>query len=863
MKTRNNILFALLFLVTAFCFSQTTEIDGKLSIRDTPPAAATDSVLAVTPTGTVVKVPAQSGLVSLFESFVPDSYLGQRYRFTDLSVNGFYWGNSDNQRNGITVYNDGTGSSATSSFVVSSSAAPFVNAASLQYFGANYFGAPLRNSGGLYANQTMSFTIANGGPIKFFSLPNTNLGGMNSTPILDFEASGFTWRAQRTTIAAIDAGIDRTLVTKEWVNDQGFSSATAPYITPIEYGAIPDDAIDDSAAFQAMFDAMGTADIPTLVMIPAGVYNIQTTIDIPRISGAAGITQTILGYGATLTTTATNISIFRQMPADQTAASTEISSSRLIVKGISFDGDLQSGQVAIEMGAQYSARIQDCTFDNLGKGVVVTFGLKTVIDNCRFTANVDNDLILQTAGDDIDGGGPVWTGGTVSNSASNASIVKDCRFFGRVGHHSNVAVLGSDQVVLNRIIVEGNGDGYGVFFDRQGSTLINSFVLDHPWFEGPSLQVNIKSNARGLVKVNHMERTLDVPLFDAAGTTSSNTTIEIDLPYIGNLSTPWFYHTGGDGISGTEGGGNYTSTGNFWKISTTSGDDTTMESAAIWENSSYPSAFKIKQNKASNQGIQEFSSNIRFFRGISNGQFWLENFNLLFPDNGAQQNIGKRGSTYFRPRGIYAGTDGLESAGDIVSIGNGSALTLRSPDGLTDSDFSIDNNGSLSLPVGATSSQSIAQIDAAGNDELVTKEWVQANTGGGSTTETVNISAAQMNSADTTPIVLTTAPNPSGLQIVESIVIAIPSNIIAWDFGGANIEIEYTTGTKTIVDIAGSTFEGTNQIVRILYPEPNTATGLDASIGSTIRLSLTGPVTTQGGSDFEVHITYKTIQVTP
>lgn len=61
MKTRNKILFALLFFVTAICFSQTTEIDGKLSIGDTPAAVATDSVLAVTPAGLVVKVPAQSG----------------------------------------------------------------------------------------------------------------------------------------------------------------------------------------------------------------------------------------------------------------------------------------------------------------------------------------------------------------------------------------------------------------------------------------------------------------------------------------------------------------------------------------------------------------------------------------------------------------------------------------------------------------------------------------------------------------------------------------------------------------------------------------------------------------------------------
>ena len=160
---------------------------------------------------------------NLFRKFQPDPYLGYRYDFVDPDIKGFFFGANGNFRNGITVYNEGTGNTATSSFVVTNQNAAFGNATSLQYFGNNYFGVPLRNSGGLYTNSKMTFTLANNAQFRVFSVPNTSLSSMSSTPVLDFQPGTMSWRMPRTTIQNInDTAVTqpRVIPTVEWIIDK-------------------------------------------------------------------------------------------------------------------------------------------------------------------------------------------------------------------------------------------------------------------------------------------------------------------------------------------------------------------------------------------------------------------------------------------------------------------------------------------------------------------------------------------------------------------------------------------------------------------------------------------------------------------
>ncbi len=162
----------------------------------------------------------------IFFEFVPDSYLGTRYDFVDPNINGFYFRNNNNQRNGITIANSGTGSNATASVVVSASNAAFDKTCGLQYFGASYFGAPLRNSGGLYVNENMTFTGANNANFKFFSLPDTDLSSMSATPIFDYNPVEDLWRMRTHTIANIEGDSSgKAVATAEYVKNYVTSNA--------------------------------------------------------------------------------------------------------------------------------------------------------------------------------------------------------------------------------------------------------------------------------------------------------------------------------------------------------------------------------------------------------------------------------------------------------------------------------------------------------------------------------------------------------------------------------------------------------------------------------------------------------------
>lgn len=209
------LLFAITLITGIIHAQRPYQHRSQVIIQDVPPSTAKDSVLSIDENGLVVKVPVNIQLGEI----TPDPYLGKRYEFLDSNINGLYDGINRNERTGIDIYNTSTGTSATVGFVASRSSTPFINSVSMQYFGTNYFGVPLRDKGGLYGTNGVLFVAANASPFQFFSVPDTNLGGMNSNPVLDMESTSFTWRMPRTTIASITSGNSKSITTKEWVED--------------------------------------------------------------------------------------------------------------------------------------------------------------------------------------------------------------------------------------------------------------------------------------------------------------------------------------------------------------------------------------------------------------------------------------------------------------------------------------------------------------------------------------------------------------------------------------------------------------------------------------------------------------------
>lgn len=550
----------------------------------------------------------------------------------------------------------------------------------------------------------------------------------------------------------------------------GGGAVSLPFVTPQDYGAVGDGVTDDYSAFQSMFDDLVTQGKNLPVIIPAGDYLINTSIDLPNIDDDKK-TLLIQGYGARIDTSALNISIFQRKVADQTEASSVISGTRYVIRGIFFYGTNETGQTAIDIDASYMTVIENCYFTRTGKGILLTFALNATIRNCEFTQVYDRPITLRSAGDDLAGGGAVWTGGSLQYSASNASKIISCRVFGATTQHSAFTVLASDLVEIDGCISEGSGALYDVYFDYQGSTTVKNFIVKNIHCEAPNAKVNVKAAIGGSIIIDKIRRSYPAALCDFSGSLGGSSIWISNIAYWGNMPTtsPWFYHTNGGGYGGTPGG---QSTGCQWVFENIRNVASDLTDATNWEDDTLPSSFTITDNNGNDGCI--IQTNKYTFKGktpTSNSWIDLDKMNLKsLVDDDSNVNIGKRGGTYGRPRGIYAGSYGFETIGDFIGIKNGGGLQLRSPDSLTNSKMTIDNNG-----------------DFIGQGLSVTKK---INIVGGADVQNLN----------STRKLLIPAPGAGKRILINSISFEKESSLTGYDHTDGALFIEYDTGDDYIME---------------------------------------------------------------
>ena len=149
---------------------------------------------------------------TIFTEHSPTAYLNNRYKFTDTNIHGFYFGNSTNKRNGVDVWNDNTGNVATSGFVASRDSTPYVSSISMQFFGVNYYVAPLADKGAIFSTgDIINITIND----SDFSWRSGNL--LTSTSeVMRLDTSGLLTLPQ-VSIAEINAGGSYSVITKEYL----------------------------------------------------------------------------------------------------------------------------------------------------------------------------------------------------------------------------------------------------------------------------------------------------------------------------------------------------------------------------------------------------------------------------------------------------------------------------------------------------------------------------------------------------------------------------------------------------------------------------------------------------------------------
>jgi len=221
-----------------------------------------------------------------FSTAIPDAYLGTRFDIIDSSINGFYFGRNASERVGVDIWNNSTATDATAGFVASRSSAPYSNLVSLQYFGINYFGSPLQDKGGLYTDTDMVFVGANNANFEWYGVPNTILGSMSTTPIMDLDTNGIL-RLQQTSVAEIDASANGDEVpTVDWVNSKIITKTIAVTLNSAEI-----------IGLQFASSSFLSASSATSVIIPKSMfykYNYgtatfagTTSIDVEYSTGAA------------------------------------------------------------------------------------------------------------------------------------------------------------------------------------------------------------------------------------------------------------------------------------------------------------------------------------------------------------------------------------------------------------------------------------------------------------------------------------------------------------------------------------------------------------------------------------------------
>lgn len=196
--------------------------------------------------------------------------------------------------------------------------------------------------------------------------------------------------------------------------------------------------------------------------------------------------------------------LWKHMPANQAEAAGAYGSYAYIFNNLQFFGAnlaKNSGDYAIQIGAHYNSRINDCFFFGWDRAVASYFGLSMEVTNCNFQANAKEALMVAT-GAGATGDGAAWAGGTLTNSASNLVKVNGGQFAIANNSDAAFAAYGSDQPSLRDAVFESSGGGanHCILVDTQDSTLVNGMLVDNIHVETESLvsHIRILANSQGL-----------------------------------------------------------------------------------------------------------------------------------------------------------------------------------------------------------------------------------------------------------------------------------------------------------------------------------------------------------------------------
>lgn len=174
------------------------------------------------------------------------------------------------------------------------------------------------------------------------------------------------------------------------------------------------------------------------------------------------------GSYAKLISTGTAPIFSRPSPTDNGDANTMVdlrcTFRNLVLKGT-------SSQIGIDIGPSYGAYYQNILGETLGECIHIRFGLRTTLDNC-FATNCNVGWVADRGN---------WTGSSNSNSQSNHTTFRSCRYFG--SGDAAFKIIAASGCVVEDCIIEGFQVRVGIDFDGQSSTVVKDFTVFNTHFE--------------------------------------------------------------------------------------------------------------------------------------------------------------------------------------------------------------------------------------------------------------------------------------------------------------------------------------------------------------------------------------------
>ena len=174
------------------------------------------------------------------------------------------------------------------------------------------------------------------------------------------------------------------------------------------------------------------------------------------------------GNYAELISTGTSAIITRSAPTDNNDANTMVE-LKYTIKNITLKGT--ATQIGIYVGPSYGAYYQNVIASGLLEAIHLRFALRTTIDNC-FSTNCNKGWIADMGN---------WSGANNSNSQSNHTTIRSCRYFG--DGDVAIGIYAASGCVVEDCIIEGGSVRVGIDVDGNSSTVVKDITIRNTHFE--------------------------------------------------------------------------------------------------------------------------------------------------------------------------------------------------------------------------------------------------------------------------------------------------------------------------------------------------------------------------------------------